>query len=634
MATRHHSSPPPASSPLRRSVRRIRRGVAAGAAGLLLLLAVSALLIARSEAQQRESLTARFDSRQATAARFIEAYVGELFQQEAALGTRLFAGATDPAAFAEAAANQGFDAALLLDSSGRLLASLPDDPGAVGRDLTGRYPHLRTAVRGAPAVSGVVTSAGRREQVVAFAVPFGTPTGRRVFSGAYAVEATPLGPFIRNAIPFRSGRVLVIDEQDRVVAGSGTGEPGRRLAAVAPTLASLSTRSAYLGSGARQQYATQSPVQGTTWSLLFAVDTDELLGPISTGARWAPRLALGGAGLLGLLALTAFYRYLLQSVRLRESEARQRAILDAAGDPFVGMDGDGRVIQWNAAATRLLGWSETEALGQLMAELVVPPERRKAHTAGLARFLSTGQTSLPTTPVRLQALKKDGTRADVEFSVSRLPWESGWHFHAFLRDISEQLEHDRQLRHLALTDGLTGLLNRRSILERLDQAVARAKRRSVPVAVLFIDVDEFKAVNDRYGHAAGDAVLVAIGNRLRGLFRAEDSLARLGGDEFLVVCEDLDSPAEAQALAERTRLTLARPYDLDGPDLDGPDLDGHDLDGPDVRGRSLNVTASVGLAVADGSVPAHILLARADAQMYDVKAASRAFTDIVLPRDH
>ena len=611
---------------------------------LLLLLAVSALLIARSEAQQRQSLTARFDSRQATAARFIEAYVGELFQQQTALATRSFAGATDRAAFGEAAANQGFDAALLLDSSGRLLASLPDDPVAVGQDLTRRYPHLRTAVRGAPAASGVVASAARREPVIAFAVPVETPTGRRVFSGAYAVEATPLGPFVRNAVPFRSGRVLVVDDQQRVVAGSGTGEAGQGLAAVAPTLASLGTGSAYVGSGAQQQYATQSPVEGTTWDLLFAVDTDELFGPISTGARWAPRLALGGAGLLGLLTLSAFYRYLLQSMRLRESEARQRAILDAAGDPFVGMDDDGLVIQWNAAATRLLGWSEHEALGQRLVELVVPPERRKAHSAAVERFLSTGQTSLPTTPVRLQALKKDGTRADVELSVSRLPWESGWHFHAFLRDIGEQLEHDRQLRHLALTDGLTGLLNRRSVLERLDQAVARAKRRSAPVAVLFIDVDQFKAVNDRYGHAAGDAVLVAIANRLRGLFRAEDSLARLGGDEFLVVCEDQGSPAEAQALAERTRLALARPYDLDGLDLDGSDLDRPgmdrpgagtpDTDRPGAHRRSLDVTASVGLAVADGSVPAHVLLARADAQMYDAKAAARAFTDIVLPRDH
>lgn len=611
--TSHQPLRPGSPSPLSRSTQRIRRGVAGLAAALLVLLAVSALLIAHSEAQQRESLTARFESRQATASRFIEAYIGELYARETALATRSFAGATDGDAFAAAATDQGFDAAVLLDSSGRLLASQPADAGAVGRDLTRQYPHLRTAARGVAAVSGVISSSARGEPVVGFAVPFETATGRRVFSGAYAVEATPLGPFVRNAIPFRSGRVLVIDEQRRVVAGSGAGEGGRPMAEVSPTLASLHRRSAYVGSGQEQQFATQSPVAGTTWRLLFAVDTKELFIPISTGARWAPRLALGGAGLLGLLALALFYRYLLQSARLRESEGRQRAILDAAGDAFVGMDGDGTITQWNAAATRLLGWSEGEALGQPLAQVVVPPEHREAHLAGIARFLSSGVTSLPPTPVRSQALKKDGSRADVEFSLSRLPWESGWHFHAFLRDISEQLEHDRQLRHLALTDGLTGLLNRRSVLERLEQAVARAKRQDGPVAVLFIDVDEFKEVNDRHGHAAGDAVLVAIGRRLRSLFRAEDSLARLGGDEFLVVCEHLRSADEAQVLAERTRIALARPYD--------------------VPGRRLEVTASVGLAVADGSVTAEVLLARADAHMYDVKAARLAFTDIVLPRE-
>jgi diguanylate cyclase (GGDEF)-like protein/PAS domain S-box-containing protein len=602
---------PRSLSPLRRSVRRIRRGVAAGGVLLLVVLAGSSLLISRADAQQRDSLAARFDTRQATAAHFIEAYVAQVFQREVVLAGRSLSGAPDGEGFARLASDQGFDAAVLLDADGRLLASQPPNPAAAGQDLTVRYAHLRSAVKGGAAVSGVVPSAVRGVPVVAFAIPFQTPSGRRVFSGAYVVESTPLGPFVRDAAPFRSAHVLVVDQAGRVVTGSGEGDAGQPLEAVAPALAAVQDSSAYIGSGRGRQYVTQSTVEGTSWRLLFAVNTDELFGSLHTSARWVPWLVLGGTGLLGLLTLAVLYRYLLQRARLQEREGRQRAILDTAGDAFVGMDDAGRITDWNAAATRLLGWTEAEAVGRALVGLVVPPEDRQAHSAAVGRFLSSGLTSLPSTAVRVQALKKDGGRADVEFSPSRLPWESGWHFHAFLRDIAGQLEHDRQLRLLALTDGLTGLLNRRSVLERLDQALARAKRQARPVAVLFIDVDQFKAVNDRHGHAAGDAVLVAVGVRLRAIFRAEDSVARLGGDEFLVVCEDQRSRAEATVLAERTRAALAQPYQ--------------------VSGQALHVTASVGLAVADGAATAEILLARADAQMYDVKASRQAFTEIVAP---
>ncbi|GAC1580034.1 MAG: hypothetical protein NVS3B18_13710 [Candidatus Dormibacteria bacterium] len=596
--------------PLLHSTRRIRRGVAAAAALLMAVVAASGLLIWRGEVQQRESLTARFDTRQATAARFVEAYVGGVFRRETELAARSFQG-TAGRSFAAAAADQGYDAAVLLDTDGHLLASQPYNPAAVGRDLAVTYAHLRSAVRGAPAVSGVVLSAVRGEPIVAFAVPFQTPQGRRVFSGAYSVENTPLAPFVRNATPFRTAQVFIVDNAGRVVAGSVPGAAGTALADGAPSLAHVVGRSGYAGHGQDRRYFTQGPIQGSTWRMLFAIDTAELFGQIRTTERWAPWLALGGMALLGLLTLGVVYRYLLQRAELQETEARQRAILDAAGEASIGMDQAGRISHWNASASRLLGWSESEAVGRSLVDLIVPPEDRDAHTTAIRRFVSTGATSLPPTSVRVQALTKSGPRADVEFSPSRLASTSGWHYHAFLRDISEQLEHERQLRDLALTDPLTGLLNRRAVLERLDQALARAARQKSVVGVLFIDIDLFKTVNDRYGHATGDELLKAVGTRLRALVRAEDSVARLGGDEFLVVCEDLHSP-RASELADRTRAALAQPYE--------------------VAGRRLCLTASVGLATAADNASAEVLLARADAQMYDAKASQQAFSDIVAPR--
>jgi diguanylate cyclase (GGDEF)-like protein/PAS domain S-box-containing protein len=590
---------------------RARRWVACAAALWLVLMTGSVLLISQGEAQERRVLTERFDARQATAARFIDAYVGEVFQREATLGARLFAGSISGQAFAQAAGDQGFDAAVLLDASGRILASQPANPRAVGRDLTVDYGSIRSAVGGMPAVSGVVPSSGRGAPVVAFAMPFQTSQGARIFSGAYAVQDTPLAPFVNNATPFHSGRVFVVDAAGLVVAGNAPDSAGRLLADVDPQLALVTADSGYVGAGSDRQYVSQSGVPGTTWHLVFGVKTDELFASLQTAGRWIPWVAWAGSGLLGLLSLALFYRYLVQRARLIESEGRRRTILDGAGEGFVGMDEHGTITDWNAAATRLLGWTGTEAIGRTLDELIIPPEQRDAHRSAVARFLSTGRTSLPASGVRVQAVRRCGTRVDVEFSLSRMEWGTGWHFHAFLRDITDQLAHESQLRTLALTDSLTGLANHRSALDRLDAALSRARRQGHPVTVLFIDVDHFKAVNDGHGHAAGDQILIDVAARLRADFRTEDILARVGGDEFLVICENLATVNAAEAVAARTRATLAQPYVL--------------------ADRTLRVTASIGLAFSDGTITAEALLAHADAKMYDAKAIRQAFAEIVVP---
>jgi diguanylate cyclase (GGDEF)-like protein/PAS domain S-box-containing protein len=254
----------------------------------------------------------------------------------------------------------------------------------------------------------------------------------------------------------------------------------------------------------------------------------------------------------------------------------------------------------------LLDWGPDEAIGQPLVTLLIPPEHRSAHLAGVERFLATGQSVLPTGGIPVQALRRDGSRLMVEFTLTRMPWAAGWQFHAFLRDISDRLEHEAQLSHLALTDSLTGLSNRRAALDRLDQALARAHRHAQPVAVLYIDVDHFKSINDTHGHAAGDMVLVDLARRLRTLFRTEDTLARMGGDEFLVICEDLADVDAAHLLTERTRAELAQPY-----------LIGEEL---------LVVTASIGLALSDESATTQSLIALADTQMYAAKSSERPGT--------
>jgi diguanylate cyclase (GGDEF)-like protein len=158
-------------------------------------------------------------------------------------------------------------------------------------------------------------------------------------------------------------------------------------------------------------------------------------------------------------------------------------------------------------------------------------------------------------------------------------------------------EREEQLHVMALTDSLTGLANRRAFMDQLDQSHARAARHLSPVCVLFGDVDQFKAINDTYGHAAGDAVLGQVADRLRGHFRVGDTVGRLGGDEFAVICEDGSS--FTQVLLDRLRDVLSAPYSF--------------------RGESILATVSVGMASPQPGETSAQLLERADTTMYLAK---------------
>jgi diguanylate cyclase (GGDEF)-like protein/PAS domain S-box-containing protein len=596
------------SSTRRHHASRVRRGTGLAAVAVLMVVAAAGLLISRSQADQRQVLRARYDARHATASRFIEAYIAEVFDREQTVAGRTLSGRVTSEMLAQIGLDQGFDAAVVLDANGRILVSLPASPQSVGMDLGASYPHLRRAMAGIPTVSGVIRPGASIPAVVSFAVPFDTPSGRRVFSTGFAVAATPLGPFIRNATPFHTARVYIVDGAGVVVAASLDGA-GRKLADVDASLAATTSGAAMVRTSEGGTYVTQNVIAGTSWRLIFTVGNDELFAPLRSRASVLPWITLGAFALGALLTLAMLYRYLLQRARLVQSEAWRRAIIDSAGEGFVGMDGDGVVTEWNAAATRLLGWSAADALGRPIFDVVVPAEERDGLRAELAGFLS-GTLSASPGLTRITAVHRNGSLVDVEFSLSRMQWAGEWHFHAFLHDIGERLEYEATLRTIALTDSLTGLANRRAAVARMEQALARAHRHNTPMAALFIDVDHFKAINDQYGHAAGDGVLIDIGKRLRATFRVEDTLARIGGDEFLVVCEDLSGLPDAAALVERTRRVLAQPYLING--------------------NPVAVTASVGLSRSDANTTVERLLDLADAQMYDAKAVREVFDSIVL----
>ncbi|HMC72243.1 MAG TPA: diguanylate cyclase, partial [Mycobacteriales bacterium] len=171
-------------------------------------------------------------------------------------------------------------------------------------------------------------------------------------------------------------------------------------------------------------------------------------------------------------------------------------------------------------------------------------------------------------------------------------------------DISDRKAAEGQLVYRALHDNLTDLPNRALFADRFDRAIARLSRQPGAVAVMFLDLDRFKLVNDTHGHAAGDVALTTVANRLQAIMRAGDTVARFGGDEFTILCEDLDDAAAAGHVAERVLAAVAEPFDI--------------------LGHEITLSASVGIAVStDADATADQLLRDADSAMYLAKERGR-----------
>ena len=292
---------------------------------------------------------------------------------------------------------------------------------------------------------------------------------------------------------------------------------------------------------------------------------------------------------------------------LATREAELVAIIRNAPDAYISMDESGRVTEWNRQAEEMLGWERAEALGQPLDLIIIPEALREAHRHGLKRYLKTGMGKVLNQRVELAALRRDGTEVPVEIRITALPSDNGQLFCAFLTDITERKRLQAFLLAQALRDPLTGLPNRRALNDRLPEAIARAKRSGQAVAVLFMDLDGFKAVNDRLGHQRGDTLLQQFAERVSTCIRRSDTLARLAGDEFVVLLEGMADPDNDPLSVARKILDKAsQPFDLD-------------------EGVQGHIGASIGIAVYRRGDPedADLLLQAADERMYRAKAEGK-----------
>ncbi|MEO5622733.1 MAG: EAL domain-containing protein [Dokdonella sp.] len=256
----------------------------------------------------------------------------------------------------------------------------------------------------------------------------------------------------------------------------------------------------------------------------------------------------------------------------------------------------------NPAFTRITGWRQQEVAGQSAAVLNCAQHAPEHYLTMREKLSRSGHWR-----GELWQKRKDGGEFLSWIEISEVRDASGvrTHFVGVLSDITDRKRTEQELRYLANFDALTGLPNRTLLSERIGLAIIRARRSSHKVALLFLDLDRFKHINDSLGHTAGDRVLKAVGGRLRHIVREGDSVARLGGDEFTIVLEDIDSTAEAERVAEKVIASFQEPLELD-------------------TGQEVTISPSIGISLYPdhGQNPSD-LLKFADTAMYQAKDAGR-----------
>jgi len=291
------------------------------------------------------------------------------------------------------------------------------------------------------------------------------------------------------------------------------------------------------------------------------------------------------------------------------------SILDGFFDGVITTDGNGRIASFNQAARRLFGYEPVEVLGR-DARLIIAAGPCQVEFANyLAGWADPGRPTAATAdPHELLGRRKNGSTFPIELRATRMALGGERHLVVVVRDLSKQRAETEALEYQTLHDVLTSLPNRTLLNDRLHQAILASSRQGKTAAVLVMDVDRFKEVNDLHGHHVGDQLLQQIALRLEGLLRSSDTVARLGGDEFVILPGPGAGGEDGATTAQKVLRMLERPFTIDN--------------------LVLRITVSIGIAL----YPMHgrdasSLLRRADEAMYVAKRAGSGFAFHVPRRD-
>jgi diguanylate cyclase (GGDEF)-like protein/PAS domain S-box-containing protein len=313
---------------------------------------------------------------------------------------------------------------------------------------------------------------------------------------------------------------------------------------------------------------------------------------------WAALLFTAVIAAFGVLLIAALERQKRAVAALAGSEAQFRAIFNQAAIGISQTALDGRILQANQKLCEMLGYSAQELPGRSFDEISHPDD--VARSAARRQRLLAGETT--DAGIEKRYLRKDGSVVWVAISTALVRNARGEpdYFVSMIEGIGERRQLQQDLLHLAHHDNLTGLPNRALFYDRLEHALGQARRRKWITGVMFVDLDQFKAVNDTLGHGAGDQLLRQVSARLTHCVRADDTIGRLGGDEFAVILSELRHDEDAGLVARKIIDAVAAPFQIDG--------------------ERILVTASIGIACCPpDSTDADTLVRNADTAMYEAK---------------
>jgi diguanylate cyclase (GGDEF)-like protein/PAS domain S-box-containing protein len=288
---------------------------------------------------------------------------------------------------------------------------------------------------------------------------------------------------------------------------------------------------------------------------------------------------------------------------IQESERRFRGLLEAAPDAMVVVNQVGDIVLLNVQAEKQFGYRRDELLGQKVKN-IIPEGFAERLVADSLRSVAEVLAQQIGTGIELTARRKDGSEFPIELMLSPLESAEGILVTAAIRDISKREAAEAKIIEVARTDVLTTLPNRMAFIEQLGMAFATAKRGGTPLALLFLDLDSFKDINDTLGHPMGDKLLKLVAERLRHDVRASDFVARLGGDEFAILQGGAADPADAGILAAKICKDLKSPCQLEG--------------------NTIRITVSIGICIFDAGLAEPVdMLTQADLALYRAKEAGR-----------
>ncbi|MHB1174680.1 MAG: putative bifunctional diguanylate cyclase/phosphodiesterase [Sulfuriferula sp.] len=361
--------------------------------------------------------------------------------------------------------------------------------------------------------------------------------------------------------------------------------------------------------------AAYSPIGDLGLGMVLKTDSAELYAPVWNQLRYLLPL------MAGILAVALFLlRWQLSPLvlglvrserkardaimRLQDSENRVRAVLENVDEGIVSISATGKIELVNPGAERMFGYSSGELTGKNVS-ILMPEPYHSEHDGYLERYLRTGEAHVIGIGREVTAQRSNGESFPIDLRVSEYYLTGRRQFIGTIRDTTERKAAEAKILHLAHYDALTDLPNRRLVQDRIQQTIAWAQRAGIQFAVMFVDLDKFKNINDILGHNAGDQLLQMVAQRLTESLRADDTVGRQGGDEFIVLLASLSTAEDSARVAQKILDALSAPFVING--------------------LGVRTGASIGIAIypQDGD-DIETLLKNSDTAMYHAKEAGRS----------